>query len=52
MMHSVLENLLQALEQQPTLSIGQLPVLPEHERRQLLDGFNATQRAYPARVSA
>ncbi|WP_157581209.1 condensation domain-containing protein, partial [Pseudomonas asplenii] len=47
MMHSVLENLLQALEQQPTLSIGQLPVLPEHERRQLLDGFNATQRAYP-----
>ncbi|WP_416769356.1 amino acid adenylation domain-containing protein [Pseudomonas sp. RHF3.3-3] len=47
LMHAVLENLAQALEQQPTLPIEQLSVLPGDQRRQLLDGFNATTREYP-----
>ncbi|MGE1177817.1 amino acid adenylation domain-containing protein, partial [Pseudomonas bananamidigenes] len=38
----------QALEQTPQLGVDQLSILPPDERRELLVGFNATQRDYPA----
>ncbi|WP_025130130.1 non-ribosomal peptide synthetase [Pseudomonas sp. PH1b] len=44
-----LENLLQALEQDPQQAIGTVAVLPPAERRQVLEGFNATLRDYPRR---
>ncbi|SEI21614.1 amino acid adenylation domain-containing protein [Pseudomonas asplenii] len=45
---AALEHLAQALEQNPELALGQLSILPMAERQQVLHGFNATQRAYPA----
>ncbi|WP_025130131.1 non-ribosomal peptide synthetase [Pseudomonas sp. PH1b] len=42
-----LEHLAQALEQAPTQALEQIPVLPDAERRQLLQAFNATDRDYP-----
>ncbi|WP_409319661.1 AMP-binding protein, partial [Pseudomonas sp. KCJK9016] len=39
----------QALEQTPQLGVDQLSILPPDERRELLVGFNATQREYPSR---
>nr|AFH75330.1 nonribosomal peptide synthetase [Pseudomonas sessilinigenes] len=44
-----LENLLQALEQEPGLAIGRVAVLPAAERQQVLVAFNATHRDYPRR---
>ncbi|MFJ3410845.1 orfamide A non-ribosomal peptide synthetase OfaC [Pseudomonas protegens] len=46
-LHGTLEQLLLALEQQPEQAIGQVPVLPQAERRQVLEGFNDTVRDYP-----
>ncbi|MGZ0700663.1 amino acid adenylation domain-containing protein [Pseudomonas piscis] len=46
-LHSTLENLLQALEQHPDLAVGQVAVLPDAERQQVLVQFNATARDYP-----
>jgi len=40
-------NLLQALEQTPQLSVDQVSILAQDERRQLLVEFNATEREYP-----
>ncbi|WP_440974850.1 non-ribosomal peptide synthase/polyketide synthase [Pseudomonas koreensis] len=40
-------NLLQALEQTPQLSVDQVSILAQDERRQLLIEFNATEREYP-----
>ncbi|QIH08992.1 amino acid adenylation domain-containing protein [Pseudomonas sp. BIOMIG1BAC] len=42
-----LEHLGQALEQSPALALGEIPVLPQAERRQILVDFNATTRDYP-----
>ncbi|MCU7645700.1 non-ribosomal peptide synthetase [Pseudomonas piscis] len=39
--------LVDSLEQAPQRSLLQVPILPEAERRQLLEGFNATARDYP-----
>ncbi|MBK5540913.1 non-ribosomal peptide synthase/polyketide synthase [Pseudomonas sp. TH07] len=46
-MHTALEHLAQALEQNPGLALNRLPILPEAERRQLLETFNANRRHYP-----
>ena len=46
-LHGTLEQLLLALQQQPEQAIGQVPVLPQAERRQVLEGFNDTVRDYP-----
>ncbi|PCR95715.1 non-ribosomal peptide synthetase [Pseudomonas fluorescens] len=42
------DSLVQALEQTPQLGVDQLSILPPDERRELLVGFNATQRDYPS----
>jgi amino acid adenylation domain-containing protein/FkbH-like protein/thioester reductase-like protein len=41
------ESLIAALEQAPETPALALAILPENERRQVLDTFNATQQAYP-----
>ncbi|WP_191488514.1 non-ribosomal peptide synthetase [Pseudomonas sp. FEN] len=46
-MHTLLEQLTQALEQQPEAPLHSLDWLPASERRQLLEGFNAFDCAYP-----
>ena len=46
-MHTALQSLVKALEEQPQVSALSLAVLPEQERWQVLEGFNATQRSYP-----
>ncbi|MDI2146116.1 amino acid adenylation domain-containing protein, partial [Pseudomonas sp. ITA] len=42
------DSLVQALEWTPQLGVDQLTILPPEERRELLVGFNATQRDYPS----
>ena len=44
---SALDGLVQALEQTPQQPLAQVPILPQAERRQLLQEFNATVEAYP-----
>ncbi|PRA33141.1 non-ribosomal peptide synthetase [Pseudomonas poae] len=39
-------GLVDALEQAPQLPVNRLPVLEDHERQQLLAGFNATEQDY------
>ncbi|TFY88193.1 amino acid adenylation domain-containing protein [Pseudomonas nabeulensis] len=39
-------GLVDALEQAPQLPVNRLPVLEDHERQQLLSGFNATEKDY------
>ncbi|UCZ86315.1 amino acid adenylation domain-containing protein [Pseudomonas sp. L5B5] len=46
-MQQALLALADSLEQAPQRSLLQVPILPEDERRQLLEGFNATARDYP-----
>jgi amino acid adenylation domain-containing protein len=43
-----LEQLVQALEQAPVTPVRTLDPLPVSERQQVLHGWNATERAYPA----
>ena len=46
-LNTAITQLVEALSQNPDGSIGQLGILPEPERRQLLHGFNATAAEYP-----
>ncbi|RIA17590.1 condensation domain-containing protein, partial [Ectopseudomonas oleovorans] len=43
-------NLLKALAADPQCPVGRLPMLAGAEREQLLDGWNATEAAFPADV--
>ncbi|HEV2146473.1 MAG TPA: amino acid adenylation domain-containing protein, partial [Longimicrobiaceae bacterium] len=47
MMHTALERLVEALEVSPWEATGTIDVLPEMERRQVLQEWNATEAAYP-----
>ncbi|WP_417924910.1 amino acid adenylation domain-containing protein [Collimonas pratensis] len=46
-MHAALEQLTQALEQAPGTAVGAVDVMPECERRQVLEEYNATLTQYP-----
>ncbi|WP_236450329.1 non-ribosomal peptide synthetase, partial [Pseudomonas syringae] len=46
-MHTVLEQLADALDNRPDAALHSLDWLPAHERRQLLEDFNAFDSAYP-----
>src|SRR5581483_6192149 len=46
-LHTALESLVQALEQAPQTPVLRLAIVPEIERRQLIESFNATQSDYP-----
>ncbi|HEX9935660.1 MAG TPA: amino acid adenylation domain-containing protein, partial [Longimicrobium sp.] len=48
MMHTALERLVEALELAPGRSVGSIDVLPEAERRQVVEEWNATGAEYPA----
>ncbi|HEX5727109.1 MAG TPA: amino acid adenylation domain-containing protein, partial [Longimicrobiaceae bacterium] len=48
MMHTALERLVEALEISPGRAIGSLDVLPEAERRQVVEEWNRTDAEYPA----
>ncbi|HEX9939885.1 MAG TPA: condensation domain-containing protein, partial [Longimicrobium sp.] len=48
MMHTALERLVEALELAPGRAIGSIDVLPEAERRQVVEEWNATGAEYPA----
>ena len=47
MMNRALEQLVDALESNPTQPVGRLDVLPAEERRKLLVEWNATEAEYP-----
>jgi amino acid adenylation domain-containing protein len=47
-MHTALERLVEALEVAPGRPIGSIDVLPEAERRQMVDEWNRTDAEYPA----
>ncbi|HEX9936026.1 MAG TPA: AMP-binding protein, partial [Longimicrobium sp.] len=47
-MHTALERLVEALEVDPGRAIGSIDVLPEAERRQMVDEWNRTDAEYPA----
>ncbi|HEU0078379.1 MAG TPA: AMP-binding protein, partial [Longimicrobiaceae bacterium] len=47
MMHTALERLVEALEVSPRRAIGSLDVLPEAERRQVVEEWNRTPVEYP-----
>ncbi|HEX2095281.1 MAG TPA: amino acid adenylation domain-containing protein, partial [Longimicrobiaceae bacterium] len=47
LMHTALERLVEALEVSPGQSVGSIDVLPEAERRQVVEVWNATEAAYP-----
>ncbi|HEY0022712.1 MAG TPA: non-ribosomal peptide synthase/polyketide synthase [Longimicrobium sp.] len=51
LMHAALEQLVDALEATPGRAIGSLDVLPEAERRQVVDEWNRTDAEYPAGAS-
>ncbi|MET0398247.1 MAG: amino acid adenylation domain-containing protein [Longimicrobiaceae bacterium] len=46
MMHTALERLLEALEVSPGRAIGSIDVLPETERRQVVEEWNATDSPF------
>ncbi|HEU4561673.1 MAG TPA: amino acid adenylation domain-containing protein, partial [Longimicrobium sp.] len=48
MMHTALERLVEALELTPGRSVGSIDVLPEAERRQVVEEWNRTDAEYPA----
>jgi amino acid adenylation domain-containing protein len=50
MMHTALEGLVEALELAPGRAIGSIDVLPEAERRQVVEEWNRTDTAYPLDV--
>lgn len=45
--HTALQSLIEALQEAPQTSALVLSILPESERRQVLELFNATRAAYP-----
>ncbi|HEX2092664.1 MAG TPA: amino acid adenylation domain-containing protein, partial [Longimicrobiaceae bacterium] len=47
LMHTALERLVEALEVSPQRAIRSIDVLPEAERRQVVEAWNATDFAYP-----
>jgi amino acid adenylation domain-containing protein len=47
LMHRALEGLTEALERSPETALGSIDVLPEAERRQVLEEWNATAAEYP-----
>ncbi|HSU17578.1 non-ribosomal peptide synthetase [Longimicrobium sp.] len=48
MMHRALEGLVEALEMAPGRPVGRIAVLPDAERRQVVEGWNATDAEYPS----
>ncbi|HST58164.1 MAG TPA: AMP-binding protein, partial [Longimicrobium sp.] len=48
MMQAALAGLVEALETSPGRAIGSIDVLPEAERRQVVEAWNATDAEYPA----
>ncbi|HEU4557670.1 MAG TPA: amino acid adenylation domain-containing protein, partial [Longimicrobium sp.] len=48
MMHTALERLIEALEVSPGRAIGSIDVLPEAERRRVVEEWNRTDAEYPA----
>ncbi|HEX2188993.1 MAG TPA: amino acid adenylation domain-containing protein, partial [Longimicrobiaceae bacterium] len=48
MMHTALERLVEALEVSPGRAIGSIDVLPEAERRQVVEEWSRTEAEYPA----
>ncbi|HEU0299643.1 MAG TPA: amino acid adenylation domain-containing protein, partial [Longimicrobium sp.] len=52
MVHRALEGLVEALETAPERAVGRVEVLPEAERRQVVEGWNATAAGYPADACA
>ncbi|HEV3048992.1 MAG TPA: AMP-binding protein, partial [Longimicrobium sp.] len=48
LMHTALEGLVEALEASPGRAIGSLDVLPEAERRVVVEEWNRTDAEYPA----
>ncbi|HEU4556897.1 MAG TPA: amino acid adenylation domain-containing protein, partial [Longimicrobium sp.] len=48
MMHTALERLVEALELSPGRSVGSIDVLPEAERRIVVEEWNRTEAEYPA----
>ena len=48
MMHTALERLVEALEVSPGRAIGSIDVLPEAERRMVVEEWNRTDAEYPA----
>ncbi|HYH79110.1 MAG TPA: amino acid adenylation domain-containing protein, partial [Longimicrobium sp.] len=48
MMHTALERLVEALELSPGRAIGSIDVLPEAERRVVVEEWNRTDAEYPA----
>ncbi|HEU0053338.1 MAG TPA: amino acid adenylation domain-containing protein, partial [Longimicrobium sp.] len=52
MMHTALERLVESLELSPGRAIGSLDVLPEAERRMVVEEWNRTDAEYPRDVCA
>src|SRR4029077_969660 len=48
MMHRALEELVGALESNPSTPVGRLDILPQDERHKLLVEWNATEAEYPS----
>ncbi|HEX2081445.1 MAG TPA: amino acid adenylation domain-containing protein, partial [Longimicrobium sp.] len=48
MMHRALEGLVEALEVSPGRAMGSIDVLPEGERRQVVEEWNRTEAEYPS----
>ncbi|WP_420126422.1 non-ribosomal peptide synthase/polyketide synthase [Longimicrobium sp.] len=48
MMHTALARLVEALETAPSRAIGSIDVLPEAERRVVVEAWNRTEAEYPA----
>jgi amino acid adenylation domain-containing protein len=48
MMHTALERLVEALELAPGQAVGSIDVLPEAERRQVVEEWSRTDAEYPA----
>ncbi|HEU4559433.1 MAG TPA: amino acid adenylation domain-containing protein, partial [Longimicrobium sp.] len=48
MMHTALERLVEALDLSPGRSVGSIDVLPEAERRIVVEEWNRTEAEYPA----
>src|SRR6185312_13175212 len=46
-LHTAVVSLVEALEEAPQSQALSLPILPEAERRQVIELFNATETAYP-----
>ncbi|WP_198328391.1 non-ribosomal peptide synthetase [Methylovulum psychrotolerans] len=49
-METALEHLTAALANRPACPVSQLSILPDTERRLVLEGFNATEADYPAHL--